>query len=306
VVLIVKGFRPRLVTSLVGAVLTQDADPRKQAPIPNVEITAVDDAAESRSESSGFFRLNLRTGIWQGAEVSLKFRHPDYKPLDLTGRFADRIFVVRMVPRAGGQRAEASGPEVSLSDIRVRYAMKNLTTTNIGSMVKAFEVVNSGNMPCDHQSPCSPDGKWKAKAGSEAFDAGEGHEFRNARVSCVAGPCPFSKIEPSRLSRGGRVIEVSVLNWSGTATFLFEAEVIHAMPADVIRQLYPAIFGRNMNFTLPAAAQGASIEAEMNGAAIVFPLGPNLTLSWAVCNVQVASDKTKRYTCELKPQYRFR
>ena len=118
VVLIDKGFRPRLVKSIVGSVLTQDPDPRKQAPIPNVEVTAVGGAAEARSDSSGFFRLNLRTGIWQGMTLSLKFRHPDYKPLDITGQFADAICVARMVPRAGGQRAEAGGPEVLLSDIR--------------------------------------------------------------------------------------------------------------------------------------------------------------------------------------------
>lgn len=306
VVLIVKGFRPRLVSVVVGSVLTQDADPRKQAPIPNVEITTADGDAKSTSDSSGFFRLNLRRGIWQGTALSLRFRHPDYQPLDITDRFAPGIFVVRMVPRAGGQRAESGGPEVLLSDVRVRYAMKNLTTINIGSMVKPFEVASISNIPCDRRFHCSPDGKWKATAGSETFDAGEGHEFRNARVSCIAGPCPFTKIQANRLSQGGRVLQASVLNWSDTATFLFEAEVVHAMPTDVIRQLYPAIFGRNMNFTLPVAAQGASIEAEMNGLAIVFPLGPNLALSWAVCNVQVAPDKTKLYSCELKPGYRFR
>jgi hypothetical protein len=306
VVLIIEGVRPRFVTFVSGAVLTQDADPRKQAPIPNVEITVENSPVTAKSDSSGFFRLELRTGIWPGTEITLRFRHPDYKPLEVADRSADRICVVRMIPQAGGQDAAANGPEVLISDIRVRYAMKNLTTINIGSMVKAFEVVSEGNIPCERVPSCSPDGKWKATANSEPFDAGEGHAFRNARVSCIAGPCPFTRIEAPRFSRGGRIVEVSVLNWSDTATFLFEAEVIHTMPTDVTRQLYPAIFGRNMNFTLPPEAQGASIEAEMNGAAIVFPLGPTLTLSWAACSMQVASDKTKRYSCELKPEYRFR
>jgi hypothetical protein len=97
-----------------------------------------------------------------------------------------------------------------------------------------------------------------------------------------------------------------VRNWSDSTTFLFEAEVIQAMAGDAIHQLYPAIFGRNMSFTLPVAAQGPSIEAELNGTGIVFPLGPSLRLSWAACSMQVAADKTKRYTCELKPGYRFR
>ena len=61
-----------------------------------------------------------------------------------------------------------------------------------------------------------------------------------------------------------------------------------------------------MSFTLPATAQGPSIEAELNGLAVVFPLGPSLGLSWAACNLQITPDKTKRYTCELKPGYNFR
>ena len=64
-------------------------------------------------------------------------------------------------------------------------------------------------------------------------------------------------------------------------------------------------FGRSMNFTLPAMAQGPSIEAEVDGAAIVFPLGPRIALSWADCRLEVGSDRTKLYRCELKPQYRF-
>jgi hypothetical protein len=60
-----------------------------------------------------------------------------------------------------------------------------------------------------------------------------------------------------------------------------------------------------MNFTLPAAAEGPSIEAEMNGQPIVYPLGPALILSWATCTMKVNPDRTKAYRCELKPGYRF-
>ena len=200
----------------------------------------------------------------------------------------------------------ASGPEVLLSEVRVRYVMRNLTVVNVGSMAKVFEVPNTGNVPCNQSRPCSPDGKWKAAARGESFDAGEGHEFRNPRVSCIAGPCPFARIGPQTLTGNGRKLNVDVLNWSDTTTFLFEAEVIQARAGDAVHQLYPAIFGRNMSFTLPATAQGPSIEAELNGLAVVFPLGPSLGLSWAACNLQITPDKTKRYTCELKPGYNFR
>lgn len=308
VALIVKGSRGRLVTTIVGTVLVQDADPAKQVPIPNVEIMASDDstAAASRSQPSGFFRLNLHTAIWHGNRITLKFRHPDYDPLDISGQFGDRLCVARMVPRASSQHAESDEPETLLADLRVRYAITNLTSINVGSMARPFEIQNIGGIPCDRRRPCSPDHKWKAATNSESFDAGEGNQFNNVRLSCIAGPCPFTRVDLNRRSHGGRTVDVSVLNWSDTVTFLFEAEVIHVMPTDAIRQSYPTIFGRNMSFTLPATAQGLSIEAEMDGTAVVFPLGPDLGLSWAVCNRRIAPDETRLYTCELKPGYRFR
>jgi hypothetical protein len=75
---------------------------------------------------------------------------------------------------------------------------------------------------------------------------------------------------------------------------------------DVIRQSYPAIFGSTMSFTLPAGAEGPSIEAELNGNDIVFPLGPDLILSWANCTLKVSPDQGQLYRCELKAGYRFR
>jgi hypothetical protein len=89
-------------------------------------------------------------------------------------------------------------------------------------------------------------------------------------------------------------------------TFLVEAEVVHTMLSDAIRQAYPSIFGREMTFTLPPTGQGPSIEAEVSGLEIVFPLGPDLSLSWASCSVQVAPNHTRLYSCKLKPGYRFR
>jgi hypothetical protein len=82
--------------------------------------------------------------------------------------------------------------------------------------------------------------------------------------------------------------------------------VIHTMLTDSIRQAYPSIFGRGMSFTLPPTGQGPSIEADVNGQRIVFPLGPALQLSWATCSLQAPANGTKLYSCELKPGYRFR
>ena len=290
---------------LAGAVVRDDADPRKQVPIVGAEITADVASSPARSESSGFFHLNLRPGVETGRSVLLHLRHPEYEPLNIYQNAGDGLYVIRMTPLPEGAPAAPAAPEVTVSNVRLRYAVTSRTTVNVGSMVKTFEVVNRANVRCERGSTCSPDGKWKAAIAGTSLDAGAGNELEDARVSCIAGPCAFTKIENDNYSRGGRTISVSVLNWSDTCSFLLEAQVIHTWSGDVIRRSYPARFGPGMNFTLPALAQGPSIEAEINGAEIVYPLGPNLILSWATCSVKVDADRTKLFHCDLKPGYRF-
>ena len=142
---------------------------------------------------------------------------------------------------------------------------------------------------------------------SFSLDTGENEkQFRNVRVSCIAGPCPFSSIEQDQFSRGGRTISVAVRNWSDSVTYLVEAEVAMTMESELIRYAYPMTFGRAMNFTVPAAASGLSIEVEIGGSEIVFPLGPEMRLSWATCRLQSGPEGSKQYRCELKPGYRFK
>ena len=176
-----------------------------------------------------------------------------------------------MVPLHRAAHVSAGHPDIGISNVRVRYSVKATTEADVGSAVKTFEVVNTGNVLCKGNHPCSPDGKWKATLATASLDAGEGNQFRNARVSCIAGPCPFSKVEFEDLSRGGRRVNVSVRDWSDTTTFLMEAEVVHPMVSDLVRESYPVIFGRALNFSLPPLAEGPSIEAEVNGESIVFP-----------------------------------
>ncbi len=294
--------------SLGGAVIRQDADPKKELPIADVEVAAVSNSSvigDGKSDASGFFTIVLRTRLWIGRPVMLQFRHTDYQPLDLRDFVGDKVYVAKMVPVPHEARATNRSDIVVSKNVLVRYSIKTTTAANVGSAVRAFEVANAGNVPCKKQPPCSPDGKWKASMGSESLDAGEGNEFRNARTSCIAGPCPFTKIEDEDLSQGGRTLKVSARNWSDTATFLVEAEVVHPMVSDMVRTSYPVIFGQALNFTMPGAAEGVTIQAEVNGEAITFPLGPNLYLSWADCNARVNRDQTKVYRCELKPGYRF-
>lgn len=292
---------------LRGAVIRRDADINKELPIAGAQVTAADGLADqnSKSDASGFFSLTLREGIQAGQPVTLQFRHPGYEPLDWNVIVGENLYVARMASMAPETHTARAQPEVTVTNVIARYSISSTTAANIGSVVKTFQVVNVGNVPCQGRRPCSPDGKWKAAAGSASLDAGLGNELRNARASCIAGPCPFTKVGANGFSPDKRQVQVSGLNWSDTTTFLLEAEVFHPMASDLVRQSYPVIFGQALNFTLPAAAEGVSIEADINGAGIVFPLGPDLILSWANCNARVNKDQNRVYRCELKPGYRF-
>jgi len=93
---------------------------------------------------------------------------------------------------------------------------------------------------------------------------------------------PVHQNRTGKLRPGSARFNISVLNWSDTVTFLVEAEVVHPMTSDMVRETYPVIFGRALNFSLPASAEGPSIEAEIQGDPIVFPLGPDLFLRWRI------------------------
>jgi hypothetical protein len=294
--------------TLRGAVLKEDADPNKQFPIADVEITAINALGTGKAESasSGLFSITLPKGLRRRQPLILEFRHKDYQPLDLHDFIGDKLYVARMVPVHQETVAADHHAQALVTNARIRYSVKATTAANVGSAVKTFQAVNAGNTPCHKQPPCSPDGKWKATIASASLDAGEGNVFRNARVSCIAGPCPFTKVEQEELSQDGRYLNISVRNWSDTTMFLVEAEVVHPMVSDAVRESYPVIFGRALNFTLPASAEGPSIRAEIDGEAIVFPLGPDLFLRWADCHIGVDKDESKTYRCELKPGYQFR
>ena len=297
-----------------GAVVVRDDDSRKQLPIADVTITVSDGAtsATTQSEASGYFSLPLHSRVWPGQIVTLSFRHPDYEPLDI--RFqtslrlsAKQLWVAKMVPRHEQVTAGLGKPPVVVSNVRVRYTVNFPTELDIGSAVKTFQVVNKGNVPCVRGSPCSPDGSWQAASSSESLDAGPGNEFKNVRASCIAGPCPFTRIDSSGFVNGGRNISVTAFNWSDTATFLLEAEVFHTAVSSNVRESYPVVFGQALSFTLPATEEGVSLEAEVDGTHMVFPLGPALFLSWATCTARTNAEevKTTVYRCELKPGYRF-
>jgi hypothetical protein len=289
---------------LRGAITVQDTDSRKEQPVADVEVTADLATGPVKSDSSGLFTLQLRRFVRRGHALVLHFRQPHYQPLDVSDFVGDKLYIVHMLPLASVAPSTAR-PTVKVANVRVRYSGRVMTEFNVGSAVQTFQIENKGNVPCKGQRPCSPDGKWRAALGSASLDAGTGNEFRNARASCIAGPCPFTKIDFDHLSHAEQTFVVSARDWSDTATFLLEAEVVHPMVSQIVHESYPVIFGEGLNFTLPSTAEGVSIEAELDGQMIIFPLGPALFLSWATCNARVNPDQTKVYRCDLKPGYRF-
>jgi len=288
-----------------GAVVVQDIDPRKQLPIGGVVVSSPEvTTLTSKSDSSGYFALTLPKAIRRGRPIVLHFRHPQYRPLDQKDYVGNQLYIVRLAPLES-KPAPKDQPATKLSNLRVRYTVKAQTELNVGSAVKTFEVQNKGNLPCRKQHPCSPDGKWKAALGSATLDAGVGNEFRSARASCIAGPCPFTRIESNTISEGGRILTLAVRDWSDTATFLLEAEVFRPMVTQMEHWTYPAIFGEGFSFTLPSTAESVSMEADLDGQTIIFPLGPSLQLSWATCDAATNPDQGRIYRCTMKPGYHF-
>ncbi|MBA3914884.1 MAG: carboxypeptidase regulatory-like domain-containing protein, partial [Acidobacteriales bacterium] len=300
-------FSQRKPLWIKGAILTQSQDPQKQAPIANVEVTVKSSAGivQATSDSHGFFTLQLPVSVRRGQPIAIQASHPGYENLDAKDYVTDKLYILQLMPTVESVVPTAHKPATTVDNLRVRYSIKAMTAVNIGSALKIFQVQNTGNVPCKDQHPCSPDGLWKASIGSMSLDAGVGNEFRSARISCIAGPCPFTKIEKDGFSKGGQKISASVRGWSDTTTFLLEAEVFHPTVSDVVHESHPVIFGRALNFTLPAAAEGVSIQADFGGETIIFPLGPALFLSWAKCDANVGPNDTKVYRCELKPDYQF-
>ncbi len=299
-------IRPSLV--LTGVVLVEDPDPQKQVPILDAEISSSfgKRRVATRSNTSGYFQLGPLPNRPEEALV-LTVSHPEYKTAVLSPVNLNQLFIVRLAttrPVTGSQPYD--GPVLNITNLRIRYTVKATSTLTIGSIVRSFEVQNRGNVPCAGAPVCSPDGKWRASIQSVTYDAGNGNQFTNVRSSCISGPCVFTQVEESNIASPGGYLHIKIRNWSDTVTFLVESEVSRTMESDLVRQSFPATFGSTMQFTLPATAEGPSIEAELGSTNIIFPLGPSLLLSWATCRQELNPDRTRLFRCELKPSFAFR
>jgi hypothetical protein len=306
---LVRALRPQKPLPVQGVVLVADNDPRKQTSITGAQVTARfrTGSASASSDVSGLFTVNVPAKL-RGQKLMVRVAHSGYQPLELQAiAGAGDLVIARMESSAPVKTAVETSAETVISNIRIRYSGKATTTANIGTIAEPFEVANKGNIPCNNTPPCSPDNQWKASAVPYSADAGEGNELRSIRLSCIAGPCPFTRIDSQDLSQDRRTLKGVIRNWSDTTTFLLEAEVSQTRMTDVIRLSYAVIFGSTMSFTLPPEAEGPTIEAEINrsGNDTIFPMGPDLIVSWANCSVKL-SEQGNLYRCELKDGYRFK
>ena len=80
--------------------------------------------------------------------------------------------------------------------------------------------------------------------GSKTLDAGEKQRIPQRPNFVHRRSLPFTKVEDEDLSPNGRRLTVSARNWSDTATFLVEAEVVHPMVSDMVRTSYPVTSAR--------------------------------------------------------------
>ncbi len=297
--------------TLTGVTLIADQNPKNQLPIAGATVSATRGSTVVRaiSDSTGLWRITMPPPINAPArvpppQIRLSFQHEGYRPVDLAVYEIDRIFVARLTPIAQLSGPEARESDVVISNVRLRYSEKASFTTDSGSIVNELEVPNRGGYSCDGHPVCSPDGQWRAAQRTFNID-GQGNELRRARLSCIAGPCPFSKVISQVFSNDDKALKITILNWSDTVTYLLEAEVARVVQSDIVRQSYPAIFGDTMTFTLPKTAEGPSVEAELKKQDIVFPLGPDIRLSWASCTEKPSQNDSKLFRCDLKSGYRF-
>lgn len=296
-----------------GSVLKEDVDPSKRTPLPGVTVRAERGETEvtAQSDPTGYFSVRLEAAIESGATLTLSFEKAGYRRVEMVPtQPGDQLYIVQMQllekkPELTLARGEPPAKTVTIKDVRVRYSFKDQSTISVGTVAKEFVATNKGNVPCRDQKPCSPDGRWKATLTVLPLDAERGNEFRNVRVSCVAGPCHFVKVETNATEKPTARVTVSVLNWSDPTAFLLESDVIRTMATDNVRQAYPFILGDTMSFALPPNSQGLSIEANLDGKLIIFPVGPALKLSWADCSEDTSPDGSRTFRCQLKPGYGF-
>ena len=226
--------------SLEGAVIHSAKDTHKQEPVADATITVSHGlvSTTTRSDASGYFRITFPQVIWPGEILSITITHPNYHPLSFEWHIVfrsslRRLMISELKPMATPPAPVSGKPPTVISDIRIRYTVAAPSEINIGSAVRTFQVVNQGNVPCNHQGPCSPNGAWKAATTPSPWMPAWATNIAMFAPRASPGPCPFTRI---RTRAQGRTIVATAEDWSDTATFLLEAEVFHTSIDSSVRE----------------------------------------------------------------------
>ena len=208
---------------LQGVVLIDDANPAKRHLIQGVRVASIDGLANGSAltGSDGVFKLQLKPEAKNGIAIQLNLSHQDFQERDILEVFGEGTpYVFYLWPKNYTYLAPPSPRRSILNFFAVVEA-----APPVGSRI--FQVQNRGSVRCNGQPPCSPDGKWKAAVTTVSLDANAGRVFMAGRThaDCIAGPCPWTKIEMDGFSRGGRTISVSIRNWSDTVTYKLWGEM---------------------------------------------------------------------------------
>src|SRR5215472_15303400 len=130
VAVIVAGRWKRKPITLQGAVITRNADTHKELPIAGVTVSAYSNAvllAESTSDPSGYFRLQLPQQIRHGHSITFKLRDATYLPLDVRDFAGDQLYIMRMTPLPRHTEPPPDRPVQTLSDVVVKYSIRETT-----------------------------------------------------------------------------------------------------------------------------------------------------------------------------------
>src|SRR5262245_5193725 len=126
--LIIHRFRFFKPFTIQGAIIAESSDSHKELPVADVEITVANGLAQlpAKSDSSGYFSIQLRPGVRRGRPITLQFRHPNYQPLDEHEYVGDQPYITRLTAVPKTVTTAAPGPQTQVANIRVRYSIKSL------------------------------------------------------------------------------------------------------------------------------------------------------------------------------------
>ena len=297
--------------SIEGTVILQDDDPTKESPIAGVSVAVEPDDGVSlvdtaTSDFSGYFKLRLPPTIVYGDSVTLRLRHPDHQPIDLVVPVAEHLYVMRMSSAHPEVQPRPARPDIVLSEIIVRYTIESRTALNIGSGARpsTCPIVAMSRAIGSRRVHLMASGRRRTAVCRSTPERATSFAMRACPASLVHARLRISSRMDFRAaarssrprSATGRTRPRSRLKpkCSGLRT--------------PIRLSVPTQSSSDTGSTLhwPPPPRGVSIEAEVDGEPIIFPLAPNGILSWATCNVRIQKEQARLYRCELKPGYIFK